>query len=123
MVPFVRVEAGAFLFCRVLEKLTVDIKGDLRPCVRVNLYFHGKDRAPVVDDLIGMLTSVTPQEVLLPFNKAFQDAFTDDMDITGLLLTVRYEGQKEIGGGKRFNRWDIAEVVLTESERKALGEL
>ena len=119
MIPFLQFRAGEWWVCRIVKRESVEIKGESRDCYHLLLFYAGQGSVPPVDDIVGLLGN-SPTPVLIGANKAVEDAVGDAC--AGKFIVLRFDGQKKLAGGKKFNQWSVDEIELDADELENIGD-
>lgn len=119
MVPFLSLRSGEFFWCRIIDDTDVDIRGDIRAVLVLDIYLGGPsaDGLPGTDDLVGALSN-TPIRSMIGKGKALADSLSEMDGGIGKFVLLHYAGKKTISGGKSFNQWEVSELEFTVDELK-----
>ena len=125
MTPFLMLKPDEFWLVRVMDRGMVDIRGEKRDCLTLGVYYTGRGPIPNVETLMPSFNN-TPSPVLIGTHKAIADGMELDTKnptltpkIRGSFWVLRYNGQKSLGGARKFNQWEMFELSLSEAELKA----
>lgn len=127
MIPFLALRPDEFWVVRIMSRAIVDIKGDKRDCLTVHVYDTGRGPVPTIDRIIPALGINTPSPVLIGAHKALVDGFglpgdkPEIGDKAGTFWLLKYNGQKSVGGSRKFNQWEMFEITLSEAELKTFN--